>query len=48
MQVRDALVSERERLFARLKEVPFLEPYPSHANFILAKVDGWGILSSGS
>ncbi len=40
-------MSERERLFARLKEVPFLEPYPSHANFILAKVgwDGgeWGI-----
>ncbi|KAG2434176.1 hypothetical protein HXX76_007903 [Chlamydomonas incerta] len=36
--VRDALVSERERLFARLQEIPFLEPYPSHANFILAKV----------
>lgn len=31
-------MSERERLFAKLKEVPFLEPYPSHANFILAKV----------
>ncbi|KXZ55760.1 hypothetical protein GPECTOR_2g1310 [Gonium pectorale] len=39
-QVRDALVSERDRLFARLQEVPFLEPYPSHANFILAKVTG--------
>ena len=38
LQVRNALVSERERLFAKLKEVPFLEPYPSHANFILAKV----------
>ncbi len=38
MQVRDALVSERDRLYARLQEIPFLEPYPSHANFILAKV----------
>eukprot|EP00195_Chlamydomonas_chlamydogama_P013067 CAMPEP_0202901950 /NCGR_PEP_ID=MMETSP1392-20130828/15494_1 /ASSEMBLY_ACC=CAM_ASM_000868 /TAXON_ID=225041 /ORGANISM="Chlamydomonas chlamydogama, Strain SAG 11-48b" /LENGTH=377 /DNA_ID=CAMNT_0049588615 /DNA_START=178 /DNA_END=1311 /DNA_ORIENTATION=+ len=37
-KVRNALVSERERLFAKLKEIPFLEPYPSHANFILAKV----------
>lgn len=38
--VRDALVSERDRLFERLKEIPFLEPYPSHANFVLAKVTG--------
>ena len=37
-QVRNALVSERERLFAKLREIPYLEPYPSHANFILAKV----------
>lgn len=36
--VRNALVSERDRLFSLLKEVPFLEPYPSHANFILCKV----------
>lgn len=39
-------MSERERLFARLKEIPFLEPYPSHANFILAKVRlgaKWGV-----
>ncbi|EFJ46061.1 hypothetical protein VOLCADRAFT_109854 [Volvox carteri f. nagariensis] len=39
-KVRNALVSERDRLFSRLKEIPFLEPYPSHANFILAKVTG--------
>lgn len=38
-QVRNALVSERERLFSKLKEISFLEPYPSHANFILAKVN---------
>ncbi|KAI8466057.1 MAG: pyridoxal phosphate-dependent transferase [Monoraphidium minutum] len=39
-QVRDALVSERRRLMAALASVPFLEPYPSHANFILCKVTG--------
>lgn len=36
--VRDALVSERQRLFGLLQGVPFLEPYPSAANFILCKV----------
>lgn len=33
-----ALVEERERLFKLLKEVPFLNPYPSHSNFILSEV----------
>eukprot|EP00955_Chlamydomonas_euryale_P042204 352232-Chlamydomonas_euryale.AAC.2 len=37
-RVRDALVSERDRLFSELQSVPFLEPYPSHANFVLCKV----------
>jgi histidinol-phosphate aminotransferase len=36
--VKLALVEERERLFKLLKEVPFLNPYPSHSNFILSKV----------
>ncbi|CAH2066829.1 unnamed protein product [Thlaspi arvense] len=36
--VRDALVRERERLFELLKQVPFLNPYPSHSNFILCEV----------
>ncbi|KAH0938364.1 hypothetical protein HID58_005825 [Brassica napus] len=36
--VRDALVRERERLFGLLKEVPFLNPYPSYSNFILCEV----------
>ncbi|KAK9830199.1 hypothetical protein WJX72_010248 [[Myrmecia] bisecta] len=36
--VRDRLVSERERLFSQLQGIPFLEPYPSSANFILCKV----------
>jgi histidinol-phosphate aminotransferase len=37
-QVRDVLVSERDRLYEQLQSIPFLEPYPSHANFVLAKV----------
>ena len=37
-RVRDALVSERQVLLEGLQEIPFLEPYPSHANFILCKV----------
>ncbi|KAL2473963.1 Histidinol-phosphate aminotransferase 2 [Forsythia ovata] len=36
--VKVALVQERERLFKLLKEVPFLNPYPSYANFILCEV----------
>ncbi len=39
--VRNALVSEREVLFAALRdEVPYLEPYPSSSNFVLCKVTG--------
>lgn len=34
------LVQERERLFQRLKAVPYLEPLPSEANFILCRVHG--------
>lgn len=37
-RVRDALVGERERLFQGLAAIPFLEPNPSHANFVLCKV----------
>jgi len=35
-----SLRAERERLFGRLREVPYLTPYPSQANFILCKVSG--------
>ena len=38
--VRNALVAERGRLFDILAAVPFLEPYPSAANFVLCKVRG--------
>jgi histidinol-phosphate aminotransferase len=34
------LRAERERLFEGLKSVEYLEPYPSHANFILCRVAG--------
>lgn len=37
-RVRDALLSERERLFEQLQQVSWLQPYPSQANFILCKV----------
>ncbi|KAL9252825.1 Histidinol-phosphate aminotransferase 2, chloroplastic-like protein, partial [Drosera capensis] len=36
--VKDALVRERDRLFKLLKEVPFLNPFPSYSNFILCEV----------
>ena len=34
------IVEERERLFAALAAVDFLEPVPSHANFLLCRVLG--------
>ncbi|KAK4765750.1 hypothetical protein SAY86_026840 [Trapa natans] len=37
-KVKDALVQERGRLYELLKSVPFLNPYPSHSNFILCEV----------
>jgi histidinol-phosphate aminotransferase len=37
-QVGRRIVSERERLFGALQEIPWLVPYPSHANFILCRV----------
>jgi histidinol-phosphate aminotransferase len=39
---RDKLVAERERLAEALGETPFLDPYPSQANFILCRVIGRG------
>ena len=40
-RVRDALVSERQALLEGLQSIPFLEPYPSQANFILCKVSNF-------
>ena len=39
-EVRAALVQERERLYEGLQAIPFLEPYPSHSNFVLSLVNG--------
>jgi histidinol-phosphate aminotransferase len=36
----DRIVAERERLMAALSVVPYLRPYPSHANFVLCRVVG--------
>jgi histidinol-phosphate aminotransferase len=40
MAVVAKLKAERNRLFAALQTIPYLEPYPSQANFILCKVVG--------
>lgn len=37
---RRALVSERDRLSAALRAIPFLQPFPSHSNFVLCRVVG--------
>jgi len=34
------LLAERERLMAALKQIAYLHPYPSYANFILCRVAG--------
>jgi histidinol-phosphate aminotransferase len=36
----DLIISERERLYQQLLRLPWLQPYPSRANFILCKVAG--------
>ncbi|KAM1514617.1 hypothetical protein COP2_014083 [Malus domestica] len=36
--VKEALLRERERLFNLLKQLQFLNPYPSYSNFILCEV----------
>ncbi|HVP21810.1 MAG TPA: histidinol-phosphate transaminase [Anaerolineaceae bacterium] len=36
---------ERNRLYEKLRAVPFLEPFPSQANFILCRVNGTSALS---
>ncbi|KAK9804177.1 hypothetical protein WJX73_009301 [Symbiochloris irregularis] len=38
--VRATLIQERGRLFEGLQQIPFLEPFPSQANFILCRVHG--------
>jgi histidinol-phosphate aminotransferase len=39
-QIGEQLVAERQRLFAQLDQIAWLEPYPSHANYILCRVLG--------
>ena len=34
----ELLINERERLFWSLQGIPYLQPYPTHSNFILCKV----------
>ena len=39
-RVRDMLVKEREVMADALATIPFLQPFPSQANFILCRVKG--------
>ncbi len=39
-QVVGRIVAERERLRQALATIPFLQPYASHANFLLCRVEG--------
>ena len=45
--VRNALVDERGNLFDVLQAVPYLEPFPSAANFVLCKVRRRGSSGGG-
>jgi histidinol-phosphate aminotransferase len=36
--IRRKIIAERERLYLALQAIPWLEPYPSQANFILCRV----------
>lgn len=40
LAVVEKIKAERARLFAALQNVPFLEPHPTHSNFILCDVAG--------
>jgi histidinol-phosphate aminotransferase len=37
------LIGEREKLIAGMKNIDYLDPYPSHTNFVLAKVTGFEV-----
>ena len=39
-RVRAALITERSRLYQGLQRIPWLEPFPSQANFVLCRVHG--------
>lgn len=39
-EVCEALKAERDRMYQELGKISFLEPYPSHANYILCNVVG--------
>eukprot|EP00898_Chlorokybus_atmophyticus_P007486 jgi/Chlat1/7739/Chrsp66S07216 len=38
--VKNKLLSERDRLMGLLKDIPFLTPFPSAANFVLCRTEG--------
>jgi len=40
LETGERIIAERQRLFALLGSTPWLQPYPSQANFILCRVSG--------
>jgi len=49
LEVRTGLIiSERERLYQELQTIPWLQPYPSRANFILCRMLPGSQVSTGS
>lgn len=47
LEIVDKIRVERDRLFRALKDVPYLSPFPSGANFVLCRVDNFKVEGSG-
>jgi histidinol-phosphate aminotransferase len=39
-EIGQKIIAERERLYAELQKIDYLQPYPSQSNFILCRVIG--------
>jgi histidinol-phosphate aminotransferase len=46
-EVIEKIRAERERLYNGLQAVPYLSPYPSNANFVLCRVEGFNGAGNG-
>ncbi len=47
LEIVDKIRVERDRLLRALKDVPYLSPFPSGANFVLCRVDNFEVEGSG-
>ena len=46
-EVIEKIRAERDRLYNGLQAVPYLSPYPSNANFVLCRVEGFNGAGNG-